>query len=65
MSPQKRKSTRSATTGKTSSVWSDEEKAAIREIAKERKAEARWIKDKAEGEKAAVAAIGAMYDERP
>ena len=63
MSPQKttKKSTRSTTArGKASSVWSDEEKAAMRESAKERKAEARWAKNRAEGEKAALAAIAKM-----
>ncbi len=40
----------------------DEEIAAMRETLKERKAEARWNKDRAEGEKAALAAIAAMKE---
>src|SRR5688500_16775362 len=40
--------------------FSDEEKAAMRERAKELKAEARADKNKAEGESAALAAIAAM-----
>ncbi len=39
-----------------------EEIAAMKETLKERKAEARWSKDKAEGEKAALAAIAAMQE---
>jgi uncharacterized protein YdhG (YjbR/CyaY superfamily) len=42
------------------SRFSDEEKAAMRERAKELKAEARANKNKAEGESAALAAIAAM-----
>ena len=58
-----KKTTKSTTAkAKTSTVWTDEEKAAMKEIAKERKAEARWNKDKAEGEKAALAAIAAMKE---
>jgi uncharacterized protein YdhG (YjbR/CyaY superfamily) len=45
---------------KTSTVWTDEEKAAMRERAKELKAEARANKDRAAGESAALAAIAAM-----
>ena len=41
---------------------SKEEIAAMKETLKERKAEARWNKDKAEGEKAALAAIAAMKE---
>jgi hypothetical protein len=41
---------------------SEEEIAAMKETLKERKAEARWNKDKAEGEKAALAAIAAMKE---
>ncbi len=59
MSP-KKDTTKSSTAGKTSTVWTDEEKAAMRERAKELKAEARASKDKAEGEKAVLAAIAAM-----
>ncbi len=44
--------------GKTSNVWTDEEKAAMRAIARERKAEA----NKAEGESAVLAAIAAMQE---
>ncbi|MEW6400877.1 MAG: hypothetical protein AB1649_03700 [Chloroflexota bacterium] len=45
---------------KMSTVWTDEEKAAMKERAKELKAEARANKDKAAGESAALAAIAAM-----
>ena len=61
MSPKKdtHKSAKSTTaTSKKSNVWTDEEKAAMRAIAKERKAEA----NKAEGESAALAAIAAMKE---
>jgi uncharacterized protein YdhG (YjbR/CyaY superfamily) len=44
--------------GKTSNVWSDEEKAAMRDLARERKQEA----NKAEGEKAALEAIAALQE---
>jgi len=47
-----------AASGKT--VWSDEEKAAMREIAKERKAEARTKNDRAAGEAAVLAKIAQM-----
>jgi hypothetical protein len=49
-------------TGKASTIWSDEEKAAMKQVAKERKAEARWNKNKAEGESAALEAIAAMKE---
>lgn len=49
---------RTSAAGKTSSVFSDEEKAEMREVAKERKAEA----SKEAGEKAALAAIAKMKD---
>ena len=49
-------------TGKTSKGFSDEEKAAMKERAKELKAEARMNKDRAEGESAALAAITAMQE---
>ena len=55
------KSTKRATaSGKTSNVWTDEEKAAMKARAKELKAEARANKDKAAGESAVLAAIAAM-----
>jgi len=47
-------------TTKKSRGFSDEEKAAMKERAKELKAEARADKNKAEGESAALAAIAAM-----
>jgi uncharacterized protein YdhG (YjbR/CyaY superfamily) len=43
-----------------SNVWTDEEKAAMKERAKEMKAEARASKNRAEGEKAVLTAIKAM-----
>jgi len=46
--------------GKTSKGFTEEEKAAMKERAKELKAEARASKDKAEGESAVLAAIAAM-----
>jgi hypothetical protein len=61
MSPQKdtQKSAKStAATGKTSKGFTDEEKAAMKERARELKAEA----EKAEGESAALAAIAAMQE---
>ncbi len=48
----------SKSTTKKSSVWSDEEKAAMKELAKERKMAA----NKAEEESAALAAIAAMQE---
>ena len=45
-----------------SNVWSDEEKAAMRERAKELKAEERAGKDRAAGEKAVLAAFAAMKE---
>lgn len=45
---------------KTAPGFTDEEKAAMKERAKELKAEARMNKNKEEGEKAALAAIAAM-----
>jgi uncharacterized protein YdhG (YjbR/CyaY superfamily) len=50
----------SKSTTKKSRGFSDEEKAAMKERAKELKAEARSDKNKAEGESAALAAIAAM-----
>ena len=49
-----------AVSDKTSQGFTDHEKAAMRERAKELKAEARVNKNKAEGESAALAAITAM-----
>ncbi len=63
MSPKKetKKSAKNtAASGKTSTVWTDEEIAAMRNRAHELKAEARANKNKAEGESAALAAIAAM-----
>ncbi len=63
MSPKKEtpKSAKSTTAkGKTSNVWTDEEKDAMRNRAQELKAEARASKNKAEGENAVLAAIAAM-----
>ena len=51
-----------AATGKQAKGFTDEEKAAMRERAKELKAEARASKDRAEGEEAVLAAIGAMKE---
>src|SRR5688500_4815025 len=52
------------TTGRdtTSNVWTDEEKAAMQEHAKEMKAEARRGKDKADGERDVLAKIAEMPD---
>jgi uncharacterized protein YdhG (YjbR/CyaY superfamily) len=50
----------STATGKKSKGFTDEEKAAMKNRAKELKAEARADKDKAEGESAVLAAIAAM-----
>ena len=50
----------SAASNNTSQGFTDEEKAAMKERAKELKAEARASKNKAEGENAALAAIAAM-----
>ena len=55
-----RKST--TATGKTSSVWTDDEKAAMKARAQELKAEARMNKDKAAGESAVLAAIAALKE---
>ena len=57
------KSTKSTTTSNSKSKGlTDGEIAAMKETLKERKAEARWNKDSAEGEKAALAAIAAMKE---
>ncbi len=58
-----RKSTKGATmTGKESTGFTDEEKAAMRNRAQELKAEARMNKNRAEGESAALEAIAAMQE---
>ncbi len=65
MSPKKDtpKSTKSTTaSSKASNVWTDEEKAAMRAIAKERKAEERAKNDRAAGESATLEAITAMKE---
>ena len=51
---------RTAANNKTSQGFTDEEKAAMKERAKELKAEGRASKNKEEGENAALAAIAAM-----
>ena len=57
------KSAKSATvTGKAVKGFTDEERAAMKERAKELKAEARANKDKAEGESAVLAAIAALQE---
>jgi uncharacterized protein YdhG (YjbR/CyaY superfamily) len=63
MSPKKatQKSAKSTTAkGKTSKGFTDEERAAMKERAKELKAEARAKEDRAAGESAVLAAIAAM-----
>ena len=63
MSPKKdtQKSAKSTTaTGKTSKGFTEEERAAMKERAKELKAEARANKDKADGESAVLAKIAEM-----
>ncbi len=63
MSPKKatqKSAKRTTAASKTTKVWSDEEKAAMREVARERKAEARLGKDRAAGEKVLLAAIAKM-----
>jgi uncharacterized protein YdhG (YjbR/CyaY superfamily) len=58
-----KKSTKSTTaTGKTYDGFTDEERGAMKERAKELKAEARADKDKAEGERAVLAKIAEMPD---
>ena len=51
---------KSKTTGKTSAGFTDEEKAAMKERAKESKAEARATKDRAAGERDVLAKIAEM-----
>ncbi len=61
MSPKKDTvKTKATANNKKSTVWTDEERDAMVSRAKELKAEARASKDKAEGEKAVLAAIAAM-----
>ncbi len=63
MSPKKEsKSTKSTTATKASNVWTDEEKAAMKNRAQELKAEARANKNREEGEGAALEAIAAMKE---
>ncbi len=56
------KSVKSTAIDKKSPGFTDEEKAAMKERAKELKAEARMNKDKAAGESAVLAAIAAMQE---
>jgi hypothetical protein len=53
-----------STTGRdtTSEGWTAEERAAMKERARELKAEARTSKDRGEGERAVLAAIAAMHE---
>jgi len=60
MSP--KKTTRRAGSASSSVGWTAEEKAAMKAYAQEKKAEARGIRDRAAGEKAALAAIAAMKE---
>ncbi len=62
MSPKKesKSARRTAASGKTPNVWTDEEKAAMKQRAQELKAEARANKNRAEGESAVLAAIAGM-----
>jgi hypothetical protein len=64
MSPRKEpKSAGNTTANKIkSNVWTDEEKDAMKAIAKERKAEERWKNDRAAGEAAVLTAIAAMKE---
>ena len=64
MSPSKSTTKKSAkrTTASSKNLWTDEERAAMRETAKERKAEERMNKDRAAGESVALAAIAAMRE---
>ena len=54
--------TSTTASGKTSNVWTDEEKAAMKVIAKERKAEEHAKNDRAAGESAALEAIKTMQE---
>lgn len=61
MSTKKENKSKSTTaTGKTSNVWTEDEKAAMKARAQELKAEERAGKDRAAGENAVLAAIAAM-----
>jgi uncharacterized protein YdhG (YjbR/CyaY superfamily) len=61
--PDPKKSAKSTTaTGKTYDGFTDEERGAMKERAKELKAEARADRDKAEGERAVLAKIAEMPD---
>ena len=63
MNPSKsttKKATQKSAKSTTAINWTDEEKAAMKERAKELKAEARASKDRAEGEKAVLAKIAEM-----
>lgn len=60
MSP--KKEIRKSTSGNTAKGFTDEEKAAMKERAKELKAEERASKDKAAGDKAVLVAIAAMKE---
>ncbi len=62
MNPGKSTTKSAAATGKKSTGFTAEEKAAMRNRAQELKAEARANKDKAEGASAALAAIAAMKE---
>lgn len=55
-----KKTKSAAAKGKASTGWTDEEKAAMKERAKELKAEARMNKNREEGERVALAAIAAL-----
>jgi uncharacterized protein YdhG (YjbR/CyaY superfamily) len=58
--PTKKKTQPSATTSKTSGGFTAEERAAMKERAREQKAEARWRKDRAAGEEAVFAKFAEM-----
>jgi uncharacterized protein YdhG (YjbR/CyaY superfamily) len=62
MTPKRKtqKAESAAATAETSTSFTAEERAAMKARARELKAEARWAKDKAEGERAALAAVAAM-----
>jgi len=55
-----KKAAKKPASGKSSKGFTDEERAAMKERAQELKAEARWKKDKAEGEGDLLAKIGEM-----
>jgi uncharacterized protein YdhG (YjbR/CyaY superfamily) len=62
MNPGKSTTKRTPASGKASNVWTDEEKAAMKAIAKERKAQERAKQDRAAGESDVLAAIAAMKE---